>query len=556
MKKELLYTTYIILLFILIYSCARISSPTGGIKDEYPPTILKYSIENESRNVAINTKEIKIEFDEYIALKDAINQIIVSPPMETTPTFSPLGSPRKYITVKFNEPLKENTTYSINFGESIEDYNEGNKLSNFVYVFSTGEVLDSLTYSGKIHDVKSLEFDEKALVGLYKIDTAFNDSTLFKQKPYYVTRPDSLGNFQFKYLHEGRYFLMGISDGNRNLKYDPIIDKLAFKKEPISLPTEEKSHLKLFTEQSPFAVKSPSFKDWGKIIFEFLGNPNHIHVENQDKSYTKELQLASQTRDSLIYWFKPLAKDTLKESKKDTLHFFVYHNKQPVDTITFRKKIHFRPKKLSLNLKPSEHDFGTMKFTSETPLVHFDKNLISVLKDSTRIPFKVFHEEKNPYTFQLDFKKKFEENYTVTFLPNAILDFFGETTDTLTHSLQTLKEQDYANLEVTLKNKPSSHFWLQLMQNKKVKREQYTQDSIVQFNHIKPGTYTLQIIVDENNNKLWDTGHFFKKTQPESYLFNQEKILLNAYWDVKKTWNIPQKPSIKKNAESQKNPKS
>ncbi|APD06827.1 hypothetical protein UJ101_01308 [Flavobacteriaceae bacterium UJ101] len=546
MKKEYQYSIYILLFFSLIYSCARVSSPTGGPEDEDPPKILKYSIENESKNVAIDTKEIKIDFDEYIKLEDATSQIIISPPMEIVPTFAPIGSPQKYLTIKFNEPLKQNTTYSINFGESIEDNNEGNKLSNFVYVFSTGENIDSLTYSGKIHNVKSLEYDEKALVGLYKIDTAFNDSTIFKQKPYYVTRPDSLGNFKFKYLHEGDYFLMGISDGNRNLKYDPVIDKLAFKKETFTIPIEEKPNLKLFTERDKFAVKSPSFKEWGKIIFEFLGNPDSVRVENRDKAYTKEVQLPSQTRDSLIYWFKPLAKDTLKESKKDTMSFFVFHNNQPVDTLTFRKKTRFRPKKLKLNLKRSENDFSTMEFTSETPLITFNKERVSVLKDSTAIDFEIIHEENKPYTFGLDFEKKFEGKYTVKLLPNAVEDFFGETIDTVTYSVKTFKEQEYANLEVVIENKPKSKFWLQLMQDKKVKREQYVQDSIVKFNHIKPGTYTLQMIVDLNNNGSWDTGDFFKKIQPEPYLFNNEEILLNAYWDVKKTWDITKEVKLKK----------
>ncbi|MFV0530759.1 MAG: Ig-like domain-containing protein [Flavobacteriales bacterium] len=554
MKRNFQYF-YISLFFVFIFSCARVSSPTGGPEDKKPPEILKYSIENESKEVSSDTKEIKIEFDEYIKLKDAANQIIISPPMETVPTFAPIGSPKKYITINFNESLKENTTYSINFGESIEDNNEGNKLTNFTYVFSTGKTIDSLTYSGKIHDLKSLAFDEKALVGLYKIDTTFNDSTIFKQKPYYVTRPDSLGNFKFKYLHEGNYFVMGLSDGNRNLKYNPVIDKLAFDKDFISLPTDKKSNLKLFTEKDQFAVKSPSFEDWGKIIFEFLGNPDSVRVENRDKAYTEELQVPSQTRDSLIYWFKPLAKDSLKESKNDTMSFFVFHKNKKVDTLTFRKKIQFRPKKVTLNLTASENDFGMMEFTSETPLKNFNKDLISVSKDSIPIDFKIIQKETNPYVLTLDFKKNFENSYTIKFLPNAVQDFFGKTIDTVSYSAKTGKEQDYANLEVVIENKPSSKFWLQLMQKGKIKREQYVQDRIVKFKSVKPGTYGLQMIVDENNNGLWDTGDFFKMIQPEPYLFDSEEILLNAYWDVKKTWDITKNPIVKKAENNQTAPK-
>ncbi len=545
MNKEFKYSIYILLTFLIIYSCAVASNPTGGPEDEYPPEILKYSLENESKNVPVDIDQIKIEFDEYIKLSDATNQIVISPPMDIIPTFSPLGYPQKYLTIKFNESLKENTTYSINFGQSIEDNNEGNKLSNFQYVFSTGETIDSLTFSGKINDIKSLEFDDKVYVGLYKIDKYYTDSTIFKHKPYYVTRPDSLGNFKFNYLHEGKYFLMGSSDGNHNLKYDPVIDKLAFQNEYITLPSLENPSLKLFKEKDKFAIKSPSYKEWGKVIFEFLGNPVNVKVKNRSNEYAEGLEIPSKTRDSLIYWFKPLAKDTLKESKKDTMSFFVFNNDEVKDTITFKKKIRFRVKKLKMELLRSEDDFSTLDFLSETPITVVDKKFIKVLKDSTKIDFNIVQEDNKPYSFGIDFKKKFEGNYKIDMFPGAVKDFFDETIDTVSYNQRVLKEQDYANLEIAIKNKPESKFWLHLLENKVIKREVYTDENIINIKAIKPGTYTLQMIIDYNNNGVWDTGDYLNKIQPERYLFNQDEILLNAYWDLKKTWDLSKDIFIK-----------
>jgi len=547
---------YIIVLSYSFYFCARISSPKGGIEDKTPPKVLSYSIDNQSINVDTDVKEIKINFDEYLRLKDAANQIVISPPMEKLPTFSPLGTPQKYVTIKFNEKLRKNTTYTINFGESIEDNNEGNKLTNFTYVFSTGKTIDSISYSGQIIDNKSLEYDKKVLVGLYKIDSAFNDSTFIKQKPYYVTRPDSLGKFTFRYLHDGNYFLMGLSDTNRNLKYNPAVDKLAFDKDTLSLPSKENGKLRLFREKEKFAVKIPAYDSWGKIIFQFLGNPDSVSVQNRDESYEKGMQIPSETKDSLIYWFKPLAKDTLKTSRKDTLSFFIFHNGKQIDTLTLNKKIRFRPqKKLQLNQIQSANDFAPLTLFSETPLVAINKDSIQVLRDSTAIDFKMIQKKEKPYSFQIDNKKKFDNKYQIQLLPGAIKDFFGQTNDSLSYLMQTKKEQDYASLQIRLIHSPKTHFWFRLLQNKVVKRAQYTRDSIINFKYLNPGNYTMQLIVDKNENGIWDTGNYKQKIQPEPCFFYEEEILLNAYWEVKKTWDLLKNPIVRKKPKKDKKEK-
>ena len=55
--------------------------------------------------------------------------------MDTPAEVTPLGSASKYIAIKIYDTLQPNTTYAFNFGNSIEDNNEGNPYPFYRYVF-------------------------------------------------------------------------------------------------------------------------------------------------------------------------------------------------------------------------------------------------------------------------------------------------------------------------------------------------------------------------------------------------------------------------------------
>jgi hypothetical protein len=87
-------------------------------------------------------------FDEYVKLKNVNKQLIVSPPFKNQPEILPTNA-SKTITIKIKDTLQPNTTYNLNFGQSIEDNNEGNPYQQFKYVFSTGTYIDSLKLNVK-----------------------------------------------------------------------------------------------------------------------------------------------------------------------------------------------------------------------------------------------------------------------------------------------------------------------------------------------------------------------------------------------------------------------
>ena len=140
MVRRILACLFLLLAAFSLYQCGRKGTPTGGIKDIIPPKLIK--AEPENMNVNFKADKIRLYFDEYIVLKDVQNQLIVSPPLKNLPVITPAGGASKYIEIQLKDTLKENTTYTINFGQSIVDNNEGNPNSFLTYVFSTGSYID------------------------------------------------------------------------------------------------------------------------------------------------------------------------------------------------------------------------------------------------------------------------------------------------------------------------------------------------------------------------------------------------------------------------------
>ena len=207
MLKHFFKVIFSVLIIILLTSnCARKGRPNGGLKDSIAPLMVTANPPYKSIN--FSSKKIKISFDEYITLKNVNQQLIISPPLKFSPTITPQGSPSEDITIKLTDTLKPNTTYTFNFGNSIQDNNEGNQLKSFKYVFSTGAYIDSLTTKGSIKDAYKKAFDKNISVLLYKVDSTYNDSIIYKRKPNYVTNTLDSTLFDITNIAKGKYLLI------------------------------------------------------------------------------------------------------------------------------------------------------------------------------------------------------------------------------------------------------------------------------------------------------------------------------------------------------------
>ena len=227
MKKIVKYFA-IIVSAVLLSRCANVVTPTGGPKDVKAPVVLEASPENNSTN--FKGKTIRLTFDEFVTLNNASNNVFISPPMNKKPTYRTSG---KTVIIKFEEPLKPETTYSINFGNAIKDLHEGNVFKGYTFNFSTGDKIDSLSLKGKITSAETLKAAEGFIIGLYTNDndTLTLDSLPYRVKPNYVTTTDKNGNFEFSGLADKDYLIFALKDNNANLIFDLATEEIAFSKD-------------------------------------------------------------------------------------------------------------------------------------------------------------------------------------------------------------------------------------------------------------------------------------------------------------------------------------
>ena len=211
---------------ILASNCARKGRPSGGLKDSIAPVMVTANPPYKSIN--FSSKKIKISFDEYIILKNINQQLIISPPLKFLPTITPQGSASEDITIRLTDTLKENTTYTFNFGNSIQDNNEGNSLTNFKYIFSTGNYIDSLETRGTVKDAYKKDFDKSINVLLYKVDSTYTDSIIYKKKPTYIANTIDSTLFNLTNTAKGKYLLVALKEVSNNYLFNPKEDKIGF----------------------------------------------------------------------------------------------------------------------------------------------------------------------------------------------------------------------------------------------------------------------------------------------------------------------------------------
>jgi len=528
------------LTILTVISCARQGSPTGGPKDETPPVFLKADPDTLATNVDLNLQEATINFDEYILLKEYSKNVVVSPSFQIPPIVTPQALAKKYISIKFQEPLLPNTTYSFNFGDAIQDFNENNKLSNFQYVFSTGSFIDSLKVTGRVNSSYDFKGPEKILVGLYKVDSAYKDSIILQKKPYYIARANDKGEYQLNYLASGKYKLIAFEDMVENVMYDYGKERLAFHNEPIELNANQQINLNLFNQKPAYRKPEASFKQEGLIVFKTTGATDDVTITPVGKEFKTAYIQKFPKQDSINFWFNPKVDTIVGKSAK--LNFKVQHKDQ-IDEVSAlysksntERKLEFKAindQKLAPN-KP-------FKIQTNAPIKSLDLSKIYVFKDTVSIPFKVSIDTVNAQNLNFAFEKNLDEKFEVNIYPNALTDVLGEKNDTLAYPIKMGTRGDFGHLKLTLQNTPSKPFILQFLKTDKdftVIEEIYNpaNKNYFEFNFIEPGEYLFRLLVDENENGKWDTGDYLSGKQPEPIYLYPEPIKIRAMWDATETW--------------------
>ena len=539
---------FLLWLFALsvLVSCARVGSPVGGNKDTIPPKMIGSNIDTTRINVPRDIKELRIDFDEYITLKDVSKNLIISPPIKYSKII-PSSTGNKYLQIQWKDTLQANTTYNFNFGNSVVDLNEGNALPYFNFAFSTGSKIDDLYISGTVADAlgneKNSEGKEKNLVvGLYQV----KDTMDYRQKPYYITKADPDGYFELNYLTPGKYRIIGFDDENSNSIYDTGKEGVAFQKTPIALDSSV-SGVKLRIYPSKKLVK---YKEMavapGGVAMVFEGNPDKVVVKAVGEKPADYKVTHKPKSDSARIWFDATKENiglTVSENlkfsydtgaKQDTMS--VFYKKPAKDDMTIANPF-------SNKLAP-ETDF---RFSSNYIINKIQPENWKLESDSISQSFTARISELD--STQVIIKSTFVpgKKYQLTVPKNTVLSFYSRLSESVRFDFQAMKADEFGSFTAHLVNAPSQKFWIQLLNDKnETEYQQYGNQTLIKFTNIRPGSYKLRILVDNNENGYWDSADFATETLSEdAFLFRKagdkdimSKINIRPMWEINENWDL------------------
>ncbi len=579
------------ILFIVsgLYRCANVIAPTGGPKDITPPSVVKSVPANHSAN--FTGDQFRITFDEYIKLDKITQQLLVSPPMAENPDFRLKG---KTLTIRFKEALKPNTTYSVFFGDAIQDITEGNPLHNYTYIFSTGSSVDSLSLRGRVVYAKDLKPADSIFVMLYKNnnDTIPLDSLPLLVKPFYLSKTNKKGNFMFSGLADTSYLIFALKDENYSLTFDQPTEKIAFidsfvKPQFRPVPQIDSSLLDtLIVNLPPDSAKMVAdslrhladslvdakitlyrlylFQEADTVqkllkaglirpntiqfVFNIPGKDISIRSLNYQPDSVWYLSEWNKSRDTLLWFLQlphPDTLDLLVLNKGDTLGNPSLRVIPKKKLIRKRKKGTLIKKKVYLSWKANIS--GTIK-PGQKVILTFGQPIEKVLPDSILLVQGKDSLYRPPFTFldslhrRLYFPMKIKDGttYHLTLPDSSVIGWNRFFNKKIMLSLHAKALKEYSNVNVTLNPERTGHYIFEILdrQEKPVATRYFSGTTVLHFPRITPGKYLFKVIFDRNDNKKWDPGNYLKKQLPEKVIYFKNLLKLRANWEINESWNF------------------
>lgn len=485
-----------------------------------------------------------MEFDEYVRVNGYSSQLIVSPPLKKLPEYALRG---KKLLISWEDTLLPNTTYQFNFGQSVVDVNEGNAKSDLIYVFSTGDYIDSLSISGHVVDAKTNTPLPAAAVLIYKGDA---DSLPTTSPPDYFTVTDANGNFKIRYLPEGDFKIFTLKEENTNYIYNGPPEQIGFYDERVFSSLNDSTDLILmpaFIEKDTTQyIVSQKYTDYGYYEIAFNISTKNPDVQFYDVETEQKLEAVSQintAKDTIKSWVSLPDRDNFEEAVvyirddttfADTAYWYLETNPK------YKEKAEL---KITSNTTANKLDLEkSLTFDFNNPVVEVDTSLIFFLEDSVQIYPEEFKRLNLNRRISVYYPFKASAKYNFKAKPGAFKDVFGTYSDSVSIAFDLRDSEFYGSLLVAISapenNNESLTKILQVMdsQGKVVAEKTYTSNLKTTFLRMIPGKYKLQVIFDENNNGKWDTGIYHKKIQPEKLSFYPEEIEVRSNWEFEVDW--------------------
>ncbi|MCX6197724.1 MAG: Ig-like domain-containing domain [Bacteroidetes bacterium] len=536
----------IILIALIQFGCANESVPTGGKKDEKPPEAKKISPTNKSLH--FNSTQIKITFNEFLK-ETGFTQTLISPPQDKRPEFHVEG---RTLTIKLKSPLRDSTTYTINFADDVKDLNEGNTTSNFSYVFSTGDFIDSQKISGSVMLAKDNTNQEGIVVSLYPKDSG---DGILKSKPFYFAKTDKAGQFKIENIKAGKYLAYALKDQNYNYIYDQPNELIAFSDSILDLTDSVKAEVRLFLfDENKKKAQLDMVKALSPGQLQISYNRPISNFKLDWRGLSKEdFAYIYPTNDTIIYWYSKyyIQKDSFYLSANDTIldtarlelkfvkqdSLFTGNNILSAGVNQSNRSKEDTAKRVDFTFQEFNK---AVKINLTRPCININETKrLHLFEDSSanysELKFTV--DEKTKQSITADFQKKENAKYSIEIPDSTVQDIFGKWNRKLVYKFITNAKNSYGNLHITLKTQhPENYYVIKLLDASNTTVEEFfftgNGERKVSAENILAGSYKFVVIEDTNKNGVWDTGIFKDKKQPEKIFTYKESYQLKGGWDL------------------------
>lgn len=528
-------------IFNTLLACATVTTPTGGPKDEILPELVSSNPSIGQKN--FKGRQLELTFSEPIKLKDAKEEILITPTPGKNTTYT---VKKNKLIIEPENDWKENTTYSLNFREGVQDLTEGNPVENLRLAFSTGPEIDSLSIEGGVSLTFSDKIPEKITVALYQSDTV----DIFTQTPTYFTKTNKEGKFSLQNLKGGRYYVYAFDDKNKNLKIESKNEKFGYRAEPIELATNQDSvNISLIAVDARKPVLTSIRHTSVSTLVRLNKNPDSLYINIADR--TKAFATFGDKKSELIFYHGLEDKDSVK------VNLFLRDSIQQIlDTTFYIKKSETKVAKETFNVKEllDTYDPISKRFTYQLsfnkPISNLNLDSIYIKLDSLntiKIEFADLKIDTLNHTLQLDKKveplssaevtgKSKQKKPFLRFGKGAIISYEMDTSKVMLKEITFLKEEETGSIAIKIITK-SKDYIVQLLIKDEIVIRKIKNATETTFRYLKPLEYKIRVIIDTNKNGKWDAGNFYKGIEPEKVIFYKSEegkytFPIRANWEV------------------------
>lgn len=583
-------------LLAALVGCASIGNPSGGPRDEDPPRFVRSDPPRGAVGVPVDLSRANLTFNEIVMLKDAFQNVVVSPAGKEVPRVSASG---RRVSVEFTDSLLPNTTYTIDFGNAIADNNEGNVLRNFRTSFSTGPTLDSLRLSGMVLGAKDLEPQQGMLVGLY--ETAGADSLFFSRPFDRYARTDDYGRFLIGGLRPGEYRLFAVKDLDADRHYANPEEDVAFTSVTLSpraeriMTTDTIRDLRTGLFDTVVTRQRTLYLPNDILMRSFNSELKRQYLVSHERVDSTRVRLIFNSRthrlprlafpgfpdadpvleksrhnDTLVYWLPPalMRTDSLKMALTwmkpdsvgnlvegtDTLMFITERPRAPKkkkkkteDSDSVRVRVPQKFLGLS-SLSGGQQDvFAPFRVQFSAPPATVDTLAFRLLEkvDTLMVPVKSpwrleRNDTLNPRLYKVTFPWKFGTTYRLEADTLAARDIYGDPTAPFQTEFRVKEEEEYTSLKLTLQGlDPGVAAFVDILsRNDEPVATAPVRNGSVTFPYLSPGKYYARVTLDRNGNGAFDTGDVAKGEQPDEAYYYPKRLNLRKMWDEEETWDV------------------